>query len=499
MIVAGRNIRGRMEVKCVMKNLQENNSVILDLCVKEDGFEFASSVTKALKRAENELGDIEEKLTESVDTVKKLTSECDKVDYILAATSGAICGVIDVFLVGKPGESPVGDITDKWFEERTKDFAKLCGFKGDDTSLSSVIRFLEKKFKVPYDQSVGGGIFKELLKLTPDNHHFKSLGHNPTLLGLFFSILNQFTNTSSFVSDGELIMLNNSDRKYELEGRNIPSKLFCGFVNWFGHIISDMSGSSSSKGRGMGIPSPLWSWTNDIIAIKKKLNIPIAEFDKSINELALQMFKEGYDARFQTAQAIPVFINEMLVRLIYSIRRLVRYFTNVKKEERSFKFLWKSCEPFSNATVKRMLTVAHGTFCLVDAGDAVIRGFATGAGTFNVVEFGMRLNIIGVGRFTISLYGEANRGIKKKAAQEEAYFLRRKKIVVEDYITGLKCLAEAYDDELLLVFVDDLKRSDMYKQAFEKSVLLAEKRNVPQEDIVRNKAEIDAYFRGGNV
>lgn len=499
MIVAGRNIRGRMEVKCVMKNLQENNSVILDLCVKEDGFEFASSVTKALERAENELGDIEEKLTESVDTVKKLTSECDKVDYILAATSGAICGVIDVFLVGKPGESPVGDITDKWFEERTKDFAKLCGFKGDDTSLSSVIRFLEKKFKVPYDQSVGGGIFKELLKLTPDNHHFKSLGHNPTLLGLFFSILNQFTNTSSFVSDGELIMLNNSDGKYELEGRNIPSKLFCGFVNWFGHIISDMSGSSSSKGRGMGIPSPLWSWTNDIIAIKKKLNIPIAEFDKSINELALQMFKEGYDARFQTAQAIPVFINEMLVRLIYSIRRLVRYFTNVKKEERSFKFLWKSCEPFSNATVKRMLTVAHGTFCLVDAGDAVIRGFATGAGTFNVVEFGMRLNIIGVGRFTISLYGEANRGIKKKAAQEEAYFLRRKKIVVEDYITGLKCLAEAYDDESLLVFVDDLKRSDMYKQAFEKSVLLAEKRNVPQEDIVRNKAEIDAYFRGGNV
>ena len=77
------------------------------------------------------------------------------------------------------------------------------------------------------------------------------------------------------------------------------------------------------------------------------------------NELALQLYKEGYDARFQTAQAIPVFINEMLVRLMYSVRRLIRYFANVKKEERSFKLLWKSCEPFSNATVKRMLTVAH--------------------------------------------------------------------------------------------------------------------------------------------
>lgn len=477
----------------------EKSSVILDLCVKDDGFEFASSITSALSEAENELLEIEEKIIESTETIQKLTPECNKTDYILAATSGAICGVIDIFLVGKPGESPIGDITDKWFEERTKDFAKLCGFKGDDTSLSSAIRFLEKKFKVPYDQSVGGGIFKELLNLTPDNHHFKSLGHNPTLLGLFFSILNQFKNTSSFVSDGELITLSNSDGEYELKGHNIPSKLFCGFANWFGHIISDMSGSSSSKGRGMGIPSPIWSWTNDIIAIKRKLNIPVSELDKSINELALQMFKEGYDARFQTAQAIPVFVNEMLVRLIYSMRRLMRYFQNIKKEDRSFKLLWKSCEPFSNATVKRMLTVAHGTFCLIDAGDAVIRGFATGGGSFNVVEFCMRINIIGVGRFAISLYGEVDRGRKKKAAQEEVYFLRREKIVVEDYITGLKCLSEIYDDGMLLTFVDDLQKSDMYKQAFQKTVLLAEKRSVPEDKILRNKSDIDAYFRGGNV
>lgn len=483
----------------IRNNNIEKGTVVLDLCVKNDGFEFASSITSALTEAENDFFEIEEKITEGTETIQKLTPECDKTDYILAATSGAICGVIDIFLVGKPGESPIGDITDKWFEERTKDFAKLCGFKGDDTSLSSVIRFLEKKFKVPYDQSVGGGIFRELINLTPDNHHFKSLGHNPTILGLFFSILNQFTNTSSFVANGELITLSNSDGKCELKGRNIPSKLFCGFANWFGHIISDMSGSSTSKGRGMGIPSPLWSWTNDIIAIKRKLNIPVSEFDKSINELALRMFKEGYDARFQTAQAIPVFVNEMLVRLIYSIRRLMRYFQDTKKEDRSLKLLWKSCEPFSNATVKRMLTVAHGTFCLIDAGDAVVRGFATGGGSFDVVEFCMRINIIGVGRFAISLYGEADRVRKKKTAQEEVYFLRREKIIVEDYISGLKCLSEIYDDGMLLTFVNDLQQSDMYKKAFQKTILLAEKRSVPEDKILRNKSDIDAYFKGGNM
>ena len=43
------------------------------------------------------LQNIEEMLTESIDTVKTLTSDCDKTDYILAATSGAVCGVIDIF------------------------------------------------------------------------------------------------------------------------------------------------------------------------------------------------------------------------------------------------------------------------------------------------------------------------------------------------------------------------------------------------------------------
>ena len=80
-------------------------------------------------------------------------------------------------------------------------------------------------------------------------------------------------------------------------------------MNWFGHLISDNSGSSGSKGRGMGIPSPLWTWTNDIITIKNKLNIPVMQFDQSVNELALKIYEEGYDVRYQTAQAIPVFIN----------------------------------------------------------------------------------------------------------------------------------------------------------------------------------------------
>ncbi|MEI3177938.1 MAG: hypothetical protein V8S31_06310 [Lachnospiraceae bacterium] len=309
----------------------------------------------------------------------------------------------------------------------------------------------------------------------------------------FFLVLDQFNNTSHFVSEGELISLEDADGSFELcGGDNVSSKFFCAFVNWFGHLISDMSGSSGSKGRGMGIPSPLWSWANDIIVIKRKFNIPIHEFDKSLNEMAIRIYKEGYDTRFQAAQAIPVLINEMLVRLIYSIRRLVKYFTKTEKEDRTFTILWKTCEPFSNATVKRMLTVAHGTFCMMDVGDAIIQGLRISGGS--VAECVMRINIIGVGRFTISLYGELKRGTKRCVTQENVYYLKRKRIVLDDYITGLTELAEVYDDKELISFVEDLKKSDMYKEAFEKTVLLANQRGVPKSKILESKDDIDIYF-----
>lgn len=479
-----------------MDNAIIKKDILLNLSVEDGGFDFSTSIADAMAKAETELV----VLNETVDSIKGLKPDCDKLDYILATSSGALCGIIDIFLVGKPGESPLGNITDKWFVARTIDFAKLCDpDKKNFDSLDSALRFLEKKFKVPYDQTGLGDAGKTIFDLTAKNHHFKSLAHNPSLLGLFFSILDQFSNTSHFVTDGQLVSLQQADEKWELRGGNIPSKLFCGFANWIGHLISDVSGSSSSaaKGnRGTGLPSPLWTWTNDIIAIKAKLGLSITETDKAMNELALNIFEKGYDIRFQTAQAIPVFLNELLVRLIYAIRRLFRYFSEIPKTERSFALMWKKCEPFSNATVKRMLTVAHGTFCLVDVGDAVSRSLIAGGGTFNAVEFVLRLNVVGVGRFAISLYGETRRAISYNHAKKEFDFASKETVIVSNYIEGLKILAHQYDDHHLLMFISDFEKSDAYIEAFGKSVTLAEVRNVPVNRILKSKPDIDKYFGG---
>lgn len=207
------------------------------------------------------------------------------------------------------------------------------------------------------------------------------------------------------------------------------------------------------------------------------------------------MYKRGYDVRFQITQVIPVVITEVITRLMYSVRRLISYYENVEKENRSFKILWEYCEPFKNATVKHMLTIAHGTFCMMDIRDATIRAIIEGKGTFNVVEFALRLNIIGVGRFSVSLIGEVSRKITYEKKKKELKYLLNEERIIKNYIEGLEILYELYDDKELLTFVEDLKDNKKYIEGFEKTVKLAEKRKVPEDKILKNKSEIDNHFK----
>ena len=159
-----------------MRSEIAKKDIFLDLSINNGGFNFSTSIADALIQAESEIVS----LNETMDSIKNLRPNCDKLDYILAASSGVLCGIIDIFLVGKPGESALGKITDKWFADRTMAFAKLChpenmNFK----SLDSALQFLQKKFKIPYDQTGLCDAGKDVFDLNAKNHHFKSLAHNP--------------------------------------------------------------------------------------------------------------------------------------------------------------------------------------------------------------------------------------------------------------------------------------------------------------------------------
>lgn len=332
-------------------------------------------------------------------------ANCDKYDYMIAGTCGLIGGLIDVLFVGVPGNSALGNVTRDYADKATEKFAVYLGFdkvevekkyskyvsqklaKGKQPLdleryfAQQRITFLEGRFKVNYDHtSTNGknGTNGKVKNLSAKNHHIKSLGHSPDIVGLFFSILNQFTNTASFVSDGRLVTIDT--KNFELQGGNFAAKVFCGFVNWFGHIMSDLAGSNSSiaKGKpGMGVPIPFFSLLQFL---------DFGEFGQhrqSFAKIAVQVFEQGYDFRHGMAMAVPVLVAELLTRITWVVKQ--RFY---------HKSPWSECIPSaSNPELRRMLLVAHGSLCLVDAVDAGLRSGG------NMIQFMLRSNLIAWARF----------------------------------------------------------------------------------------------------
>ena len=65
--------------------------------------------------------------------------DCDKYDYLTAVACGAIGGVVDIFLVGAPGDSVLGKWTDAQTDNAVISFAKKMGWKPNISFTSGLI------------------------------------------------------------------------------------------------------------------------------------------------------------------------------------------------------------------------------------------------------------------------------------------------------------------------------------------------------------------------
>ena len=312
----------------------------------------------------------------------KSKDKCDKYDYLAAVACGAVGGLIDIFLVGAPKSSTLVNWTDKQVDNAVMGFAKVAGWKpgdGQQGNPASAIGFLEKQFKVNYDQRYSADV-ENLFDMSTRNHHMMSLSHSPDLVGLFFSLLNQFTSTSSFIAEGQLVTIRSDT--YELQGGNFVAKLFCGIANWFGHIMSDIAGSSGSRGnsgRGAGVVIPFY----ELFQFCKFGSFRVGQDRQDLATIAVRAFQEGYDFRFGLTSAIPVIITDLSIRLIWALRRRFQYGKALKE-----------CIPtHQHDDLRVMLLFGNGTLCIMDAIDAGIRSGG------NFLAFFMRLNIIAWFRF----------------------------------------------------------------------------------------------------
>lgn len=334
-----------------------------------------------------------------------------KYDYILSACCGVLAGITDIVFVGDPESSKLGKAVDQSADSFIEKAAQFF-WKADKRdsgkpkkmpdTLEKCISYLEQAFPVNYDARYAKDLLVEdgiLSGMTPKNHHLLSLAHSPDIIGFVFSVIDQFSSdgSASFVNQGKVIHVvpkKTSGAIPYLQGSDITSKLFCGFINWIGHMISDIGGSSSTRkegktGRGMGIPMPFYE-----AFLFSDLKFRNGE---DLAETMIAVYESGYDLRFGITSSIPIIIEELMIRSIWAIRRFF-----------IFQKPWKECIPIAgkeNPDLRTMLLLGNGVFCLIDGVDAAIHGikaknWVTGICHLNMAGW-TRLTILAIKEVTI--------------------------------------------------------------------------------------------------
>ena len=403
------------------------------------------------------------------DNVKK----ADRTDYLLAITSGAIAGLIDSFFVGKFSL----ELANEWGCDKTNKFvmsvASLKGYKGDE--LSGAIAFMERKFPIAADSKTadfGGGL----------QHHLRDFSHHFSLCGLMCSIFTQFSSkVVGTDTNGKLLIVDVTDKRFI--GENFAEKVLFGIVHWFFHMVSDMDGSKSTAGKGTGIPGPILS------LVKEASVLPFFR-DKKIGEEELHVWvsklfngtllakrdKNGeiikpvkFDLRSEIGilhefgrQSVPVLINECLVRSMYFLRRLNIAISEAEVHSVSDLKDIDTAEilPFNNRVIRRMVTVASGTFLAVDSIDAAIKSAIKNKeiNPKTFVDFAVNINYVGIGRFVIAC--KADGSIVAEDIREE----KEKKVEIENEfekgVANLECLSLNYEQLRVLYSLEKLILED---------------------------------------
>ena len=370
--------------------------------------------------------DFDQVIHELNQEIDMLSSHADQVDLMVAAASGILCGAMDVFLVGGFDLDRGRGVANDGAQKFVKQVAKLQGCKKDD--LKACVEFLERNYGMASDGNTpgfGGGL----------HHHLRDFAHHPTIVGLVFSLLTQFTEKSYGTDEaGNFLILNVEEKSKKFIGEDVPHKILNGTIIWFFHLVSDMVGSGGTvmKSGGTGIPGPILALAKELSVLpmfrdlKVKDNTLSVMISKLFNGTLLAQHDEHgriikdtairFDLRGELGvavelgrQALPVVANECIVRVFYMIRRLAMEIKRVspRKLDDFKKISWNAIKPAGNPTIARMLTVSTGVFVAIDVGEAVA-----------TQKYWVNINYVGVGRFALAIGGDVSWCLKQRKVKE---------------------------------------------------------------------------------
>lgn len=365
--------------------------------------------------------------------------EADKLDYIVAASSGVLAGLIDVFFVGELSLDRALEWGKNEIEKIVMKVARIEGYSGDN--INEAIRTLEQSHRFAADGNAddfGGGL----------QHHLRDFSHHFSLGGLFFSIFTQFTGMVAGADKAgalHIVPVPESHRDYI--GKNFQEKITFGVIGWFFHMVSDMAGSSGYVMGGTGIPGPIISFMKELSAlpffkdsgsgdmgfrlwVTKLFNgTLLAKHDE--NGKIIKGSLKKFDLRMEIGilgeigrQTIPVLINQCIVRGFYFCRRLAREIKGLEVESviDLGRIAPEDILPWGTPAMRRMITISSGIFTGVDIAEAAIRAKMNN----EPITFFLRVNYMGVATFVIACVADVNacledRRLETGESPEEAY------------------------------------------------------------------------------
>lgn len=363
--------------------------------------------------------------------------QADKWDCIVSVASGILTAEMDIFWA----KDLSLEAAHSWGADKTNEFVINAARKHESSEnkehkvreldLAKAIAILEDDFPIAADglkDDFGGG----------RQHHLWDFSHHPTLTGLLFSIVSQFSGRVYGTDvDGNF-------KSVPIPGWKKPdlvTGLYEGSVTWAMHMISDMAGSYSSvrQGKeGTGLPGPLLSFFKElssmpgiralagkdenghyrfsVICSKLFHGTLLSEHDENG-----KLIKPGpiFDLRTElglghesvsSKQYIPVVINETIVCAFYSVSRLVRQLEiQPVSDVQELKTLdFRAFLPWKSPALLHMRTLASATFSVVEITTAGIQAYVRNKGNkaAAAADFIQRINYVGVMRLTLAVSSE---------------------------------------------------------------------------------------------
>lgn len=268
--------------------------------------------------------------------------QLDSLDYAICALAGVIAGAVDILLVGIPQRSKSG--------LKAKPLSDYIRRRFDAKFPKEKIKELEKIAKVSYDADKNIHYMANFYStkvhvegLSSYYHRLLTLGHDP-LLGFIVGVFDIMAGKMTTIDkSGKLVsqrMEGYADRK--------ETNIFAAITKQIMHLKSDINTE-------MGLPVPMMGVFN-LLQFGS-----IGEENQTIAEIVQGMYYEGYDFIHFCAMSIPTMLVEVIVRVLYCMKRMNEGYT------------LKDALPFSKNREKvpkldTMLFIAHSAATAINAG-----------------------------------------------------------------------------------------------------------------------------------